>query len=165
MLSEDAAYADQLERALYNSLMPHVGLDDRSWFYLCPMLSDGDHPPRNQWGNPATGCCGANAVRFIPSLPSYMFTTSDDGVWVHLYDACRMDWHLPDGSPIGVDVRTRYPWSGRVELRLDVAGTGGVHGAPAYPRLVRWRARGRQRRAGRRSHHPRFISRAAAHLD
>ncbi len=121
MLSAEAAYADQLERALYNSLLPHVGLDDSSWFYLCPMLSDGDHPHRNQWGNPATGCCGANAVRFMPSVPSYMFTTSDDGVWVHLYDASRMDWHLPDGSPIGVDVRTRYPWSGRVELKVDVA--------------------------------------------
>ena len=120
MLGADAAYADQLERALYNGLLPHYGLDDRSWFYLCPMASDGDHPRRNAWGNPATGCCGANAVRFMPSVPSYMFTTSDDGVWVHLYDACRMDWHLPDGSPISLDVRTRYPWSGGVEVRVGV---------------------------------------------
>ena len=120
MLGADAAYADQLERALYNSLLPHFGLDDRSWFYLCPMASDGDHPIRNAWGNPATGCCGANAVRFMPSVPSYMFTTSDDGVWVHLYDACRMDWQLADGSPIRVDVRTRYPWSGGVDLQIGV---------------------------------------------
>ena len=121
MLGGETVYADQLERALYNGLLPHVGLDDRSWFYLCPMASDGDHPSRNAWGNPATGCCGANAVRFIPSLPSYLFATSEDGVWVHLYDACRMDWHLPDGSPVGLEVRTRYPWSGRVELRVGVA--------------------------------------------
>ena len=120
MLTADAAYADQMERALYNGLLPHVGLDDRSWFYLCPMASDGDHPTRNAWGNPATGCCGANAVRFMPSVPSYLFATSEDGVWVHLYDACRMDWHLPDGSPISVDVRTRYPWSGDVEVQVGV---------------------------------------------
>lgn len=120
MLGADADYADQLERALYNGLLPHFGLDDRSWFYLCPMASDGDHPRRNAWGNPATGCCGANAVRFMPSVPSYMFSTSDDGVWVHLYDACRMDWRLPDGSPISVDVRTTYPWSGSVEMHVGV---------------------------------------------
>ena len=120
MLTADAAYADQLERALYNGLLPHIGLDDRSWFYLCPMASDGDHPSRNGWGNPSTGCCPANAVRFVPSLPSYLFSTSRDAVWVHLYDDCGMEWRLPDGSPIALQVRTRYPWSGRVELQIGV---------------------------------------------
>lgn len=87
-------------------------------FHLCPMASESDHPPRNGWGNPATGCCPANAVRFLPSIPSCLFST-DDGVWVHLYDASRMDWNLADGTPITVDVQTRYPWDGRIELKVE----------------------------------------------
>jgi DUF1680 family protein len=121
-LTADASYADHLERTLYNGLLGHFALDDPEYHYLGLMASDGDHLPRNPWGNPTTGCCPANAVRFIPSVPSYFFSTSDTGVWVHLYDDCRMDWRLADGSPISLWQATRYPWDGEVEIRIGLDG-------------------------------------------
>ena len=105
---------------LYNGFLSHVALDHRNYHYLSLMASDGDHPPRNPWGNPTTGCCPANAVRFIPSVPSYFFSTSDDGLWVHLYDNCRMDWHLATGQPIVLTQKTRYPWDGQVAITLGL---------------------------------------------
>ena len=117
-LTADATYADLFERTLYNGLLAHIALDHRTYDYLGRMASDGDHPPRNAWGAPSTGCCPANAVRFIPSVPSYFFSTSEDGLWVHLYDDCRMDWHLSDGSPITLTQTTRYPWEGEVTIKL-----------------------------------------------
>ncbi len=121
-LTADASYADHFERTLYNGLLGHIALDHREYHYLGLMASDGDHLPRNPWGNPTTGCCPANAVRFIPSVPSYFFSTSDTGVWVHLYDDCRMDWRLADGSPIRLRQTTRYPWDGEVEIRIGLDG-------------------------------------------
>ena len=119
-LTADPSYADLFERTLYNGLLGHIALDHRACDYLGRMASDGDHPSRSPWGSPSTGCCGANAVRFIPSVPSYFFSTSDDGVWVHLYDDCRMDWRLADGSPIALTQRTRYPWDGEVAIELGL---------------------------------------------
>ena len=122
-LTAHAAYSDLLERTLYNGLLSHIALDHRNYHYLSLMASDGDHPPRNPWGNPTTGCCPANAVRFIPSVPSYFFSTSDDGLWVHLYDDCRMDWRLSDGQPIALTQTTRYPWDGQVTITLGLDGS------------------------------------------
>ena len=119
-LTADATYSDLVERTLYNGFLSHVALDHRNYHYLSMMASDGDHPPRNPWGNPTTGCCPANAVRFIPSVPSYFFSTSHDGLWVHLYDNCRMDWHLATGQPIVLTQKTRYPWDGQVAITLGL---------------------------------------------
>jgi DUF1680 family protein len=50
-----------------------------------------------------------------------MFSTSENGLWVHLYDNCRLEWHLADGSPLTIIEKTDYPWDGRIsfELQLD----------------------------------------------
>ncbi len=119
-LTAEASYADLFEPTLYNGLLGHIAQDHRTYHYLGLMASNGDHLPRNRWGNPTTGCCPANAVRFIPSVPSYFFSTSDAGVWVHLYDDCRMDWRLADGSPIRLRQTTRYPWNGEVTIRIGL---------------------------------------------
>lgn len=119
-LTADTTFFDLLERTLYNGLLSHISLDHRNYHYLSLMASDGDHPPRNPWGNPTTGCCPANAVRFMPSIPSYFFSTSNEGVWVHLYDNCKMDWHLPDGRSIILSQRTRYPWDGTVTVEIGL---------------------------------------------
>ncbi len=119
-LTGDAAYSDLVERTLYNGFLSHVALDHCNYHYLSLMASDGDHPPRNPWGNPTTGCCPANAIRFLPSIPSYFFSTSDDGLWVHLYDDCRMEWHLSSGQPIVLDQETHYPWEGHVAITVGL---------------------------------------------
>jgi len=117
----EAQYADQFERVLYNGLLAHVSLDGTKFYYACALASDGKHPPRNAWGHLVNSCCPPNALRLIASLPGYVFSTSDRGLWVHLYDDCRLDWHLADGTPVTLIQRTRYPWEGNVAIEIKPA--------------------------------------------
>lgn len=55
----------------------------------------------------------------IASLPGYVFSTSQQGVWVHLYDGCTMDWHLADGTKLRLAQDTRYPWDSHINITLD----------------------------------------------
>ncbi len=52
-------------------------------------------------------------------MPGYIFSTSEEGIWVHLYDACRLDWRLHDGAPITLAIETRYPWEGTVDIEVS----------------------------------------------
>lgn len=131
----EAKYADQFERVMYNGLLSHVSFEGDRFDYLLALASDGDHPPRTIWGHPETGCCPPNALRFLASLPGYMFSTSADGVWVHLYDNCRVDLSSPDGRSVGFEVETQYPWEGRVALRLALPR---VLDLAVYLRIPSW---------------------------
>ncbi len=117
-LRGQAQYMDLFEKTLYNGLLAHIALDGARFFYLCPLASDGDQPPRTIWGHPETSCCPPNAMRLLAALPGYFFSTSADGVWVHLYDNCRLDWHLDDGLGITLVQETEYPWDGKVTIRV-----------------------------------------------
>ena len=114
----NSRYMDLFEKIIYNGFLAHVSLDGMNFYYLCPMSSDGDHPPRNIWGHPQTNCCPPNALRFIASLPQYFFSTSLEGIWVNLYDNCRLNWKLKNGTPVLLDQETKYPWDGKVTIRL-----------------------------------------------
>jgi hypothetical protein len=55
----------------------------------------------------------------IASVPGYFYGTSEEGVWVHLYDNSRLDWHLEDGRKLVLEQKTRYPWDGDVEITVS----------------------------------------------
>ena len=118
-LTGDACYADLMERTLYNGFLAHVSVDGDKFHYMCPLSSDGNHWQRTPWSSASTSCCSPNALRTIASLPGYMFSVSADGVWVHLYDSCTMDWRLDDGTKFRLAQDTSYPWDGEVTITLD----------------------------------------------
>ena len=57
---------------------------------------DGRSHIRNPWYD--TTCCPPNLERTFASLPGYFYSTSKDGVYVHLYDNSALDWHLENGT-------------------------------------------------------------------
>jgi len=118
-LTGDARYADLMERTLYNGFLAHVSRDGGKFHYLCPLASNGNHWQRTPWSSTSTSCCAPNALRMIASLPGYMFSTSQEGVWVHLYDSCTMDWRLADGTELCLAQDARYPWDSNITITLD----------------------------------------------
>ncbi|MAE64004.1 MAG: hypothetical protein CMJ18_06990 [Phycisphaeraceae bacterium] len=119
MATADARYADLLERTLYNGFLAHVSLDHGAFHYLCPLSSNGNHAQRTPGAEPNTSCCPPNALRTIASLPGYVFSTSKEGVWVHLYDNCGVNGRLHDGTRVNIAQDTRYPWDGRIDIAVS----------------------------------------------
>jgi len=128
-LDGDARFADLVELTLYNSILSGISLDGTKYFYVNPHASNGrptgdpwyPHmrrgvPTREEWFPCA--CCPPNIARTLAALPGYFYSTSEEGVWIHLYDRSTLDWHLPDGPGFGLSQRTDYPWDGRIEIDL-----------------------------------------------
>jgi DUF1680 family protein len=117
----EAKYADVIERALYNGINSGMSLDGTMYCYRNPLGFDpsgGDHI-RNPWYD--TTCCPPNLERTFASLPGYFYSTSKDGLYVHLYDNSEMDWHLEDGTGLKVAQKTNYPWDGATEITVTPA--------------------------------------------
>ncbi|MGH9645449.1 MAG: glycoside hydrolase family 127 protein [Bryobacteraceae bacterium] len=114
----DAKFADVVERALYNGINSGMSLDGTLYCYRNPLgfdPSNGDKI-RNPWYD--TTCCPPNLERTFASLPGYFYSTSNDGVYLHLYDNSQLDWHLDDGTGLTVLQKTNYPWQDTAEITV-----------------------------------------------
>jgi len=119
----DAKFTDVIERALYNGINSGMSLDGTMYCYRNPLAFDpstGDKI-RNPWYD--TTCCPPNLERIFASLPGYFYSTSSDGIYVHLYDNSELNWHLENGSGIKVLQKANYPWDGNVEITVTPAQT------------------------------------------
>jgi DUF1680 family protein len=117
----ESKYADVIERALYNGINSGMSLDGTLYCYRNPLAFDpsgGDHI-RNPWYD--TTCCPPNLERTFASLPGYFYSTSKDGLYVHLYDNSQLDWHLEDGTALKVVQKTNFPWHGAVDITVSPA--------------------------------------------
>src|SRR5580765_6464137 len=117
----DAKFTDVIERALYNGINSGMSLDGTMYCYRNPLAFDpttGDKI-RNPWYD--VTCCPPNLERTFASLPGYFYSTSRDGIYVHLYDNSDLDWHLEDGTGLKVSQETNYPWDGEVEIAVTPA--------------------------------------------
>lgn len=116
----DAQYADAMETALYNGVLAGLALDGKTYFYVNPLADRGEHRRQPWYG---TACCPPNLARTLASLPGYIATTSDEGVWVHLFATCEMRVPVPGGT-VTLRVETAYPWEGEITLTVIDAPAG-----------------------------------------
>jgi hypothetical protein len=113
LLTGDCQWADLMETILYNGFLSGVALTGDHYYYMNPLASDGGY---ERWPWHQCNCCPPNVQRTLAALPGYIFSTSEEGVWVHLYDACEALVHARDHQAVRLEMRTRYPWEGTVEI-------------------------------------------------
>ena len=141
--SGDAKFTDVIERALYNGINSGMSLDGKTYCYRNPLAFDpagesrdrhlDDDKIRNAWYD--TTCCPPNLERTFASLPGYFYSTSADGVYVHLYDNSELNWRLQDGTALKIVQKTDYPWSGDVAMTLTPAASSEF---AMYVRIPGW---------------------------
>lgn len=134
----DARYADWSETALYNGALVGVSPDGAAYFYANPLATDPQPTPDDQQGLHSSGaqqtvgghqrqpwydtaCCPPNIARLLLSLPGYAYGVADDALWVHQYLPGQVEAALPDGGSVTLQVATRYPWDGDVDLVVEEA--------------------------------------------
>lgn len=118
LLHADAQYADVMERAMYNGVISGIDLSGEKFFYVNPLASSGNHHRQPFYD---CACCPTNVVRFISSVPGYVYTVSEQGVSVNLYAAGVGKIKTADGTELRIVQETDYPWDGKVRLTLDSA--------------------------------------------
>ena len=126
LLSGDVKYADMMELVAYNCLNAAVDLKGRNWFYCNPLKWNGTvgkgHHTGLRWRTNNCYCCPPSVARTTAKLHNWMYSTSDDGLWVHLYGGSVLATKLPGGRTIKLTQETDYPWSPKVTLTVNEAG-------------------------------------------
>jgi len=120
----ESQYADLIERTLYNAVISGVSLTGREFYYVNTLrvrqgafADDQRSAVAGRQGWFGTACCPPNVMRTLSSLDQMVATSDDDGVQLHLYAPARIQAEV-GGAPVGLEVATRYPWHGRVSVRV-----------------------------------------------
>lgn len=122
LLHGDSKYIDLLEKVLYNGLISGVGLDGKSFFYTNAMqVTNGFthsalEKERSGWFE--CSCCPTNLVRFLPSLPGYIYAQKDDDIYINLFIAGSADIKL-NNKDIKITQINNYPWNGSLLFKVD----------------------------------------------
>lgn len=124
----EAKYADIMELVLYNSALSGISIEGKDYFYANPLrMVDGtveykkktgtEQPVRQPYLN--CFCCPPNLVRTIAKVSGWAYSKTENGLAVNLYGGNRLSTELADGSELVLEQVTKYPWEGRVEIRID----------------------------------------------
>ncbi len=113
-LHADSRFANVIERVIYNHILGAVSLSGDKIFYVNPLTSDGTHL-RQPWYT--TACCPTNIIRFLPQVPSLVYSKNDTGLWVNLYAQSEAQIELKP-TTLEINQTTRYPWDGKVFIAL-----------------------------------------------
>mgnify|MGYP001626357010 FL=1 len=111
----DGKFADVMEQTLYNGLLSGISLDGKNYFYVNPLEDRGGHR-RQPWYEVA--CCPPNLARTLGSIQNYIYTTSKDGIWIHLYEENDAKINLSDHE-ILISQKTKYPWDGKIKIEIS----------------------------------------------
>ncbi len=114
-LSGDAEYADILERSLYNGALDGLSLKGDRFFYGNPLASMGKNARREWFG---TACCPANIARLVESLGNYIYSASDNGIWINLFVGNKTTIPVSNNN-INLTMTGNYPWEGNITINVD----------------------------------------------
>ncbi|MCY2988108.1 MAG: glycoside hydrolase family 127 protein [Planctomycetota bacterium] len=115
---QEARHADLYEETLYNAILGSVDLDGQHFTYTNPLDSS---ERRYLWhGCP---CCVGNIPRTLLSLPTWMYSTSADSLYVNLFIGSTVTVDNVAGTRVQLVQTTDYPWSGAVAITVNPTET------------------------------------------
>jgi DUF1680 family protein len=113
---QEARYADLYEETLYNAILGSIDLEGKNFTYTNALDSSGKRYPWH--GCP---CCVGNIPRTLLSLPTWMYSTSADSLYVNLFAGSTVTVGNVASTRVRLEQVTDYPWSGKVALTVSPA--------------------------------------------
>jgi DUF1680 family protein len=117
LMTGESAYADVMERALYNGAVSGISLRGDRFFYENRLASRGGV---ERWVWHRCPCCPANIARLVASLGQYVASVASGELSLHLYGQSRLT-AIVDGAEVDVRQATRFPWDGDVAITIGTA--------------------------------------------
>jgi len=127
LVTRDPKYMDIVELALYNSVLSGISMDGTKFFYTNPLAASDKYPYDLRWMGgrvkyiSKSNCCPPNTVRTIAEISNYIYSLSDDGLYINMYGGNELSTELKDGSHIRLEQQTNYPWDGNIMVTIKEA--------------------------------------------
>lgn len=126
-ITGEAAYFDEVERALYNTVLSGIAMDGKGFFYVNPLevwpAACMDHTSRlhvkserQKWFGVA--CCPPNIARTLASLGQYIAYTSDNKIYLNMYVSSQIKAEI-SGKEVRLDIKSEIPWNGKVSVHVE----------------------------------------------
>jgi len=109
LFPDEEDYVNEIERSIYNIAFANQDGGERIR-YFAHMEGTKDV------GGTVTCCCGVG-TRLYGMLPEYLYSVSEDSLYVDIYAASEIEWRREAGS-VQVETETAMPADGRVRIRL-----------------------------------------------
>ena len=131
-MEKDAKYADIMERTLYNSVVSGISLNGDAFFYVNPLEVNPDFAEDNsnlrhvktvRQGWFGVACCPPNIIRTLASLGQYIYSYSEDELFVNLFISNNTDFKLGDRD-VNISIASKYPYEPNVKLTVETASAG-----------------------------------------
>jgi DUF1680 family protein len=119
LLTGDSQYIDVLERGIYNNALSGVSASGDRFFYVNRLASAGDGRD-TRWERASLECCPPNLVRFLASMPGYVYAQNGRALYVNLYLASEATFEVANGT-LKLTVESDMPWSGRTTIVTSVS--------------------------------------------
>jgi len=122
LLEGEAHYMDIFERTLYNGFLSGISLEGNEFFYPNPLEFDGETKfnqgmaCRKPWFS--CSCCPSNVVRFLPSLPEYIYATKGKDIYINLYIGNTAEIST-SSNKVKISQETNYPWDGKIKIQIS----------------------------------------------
>lgn len=123
---KDSIYTDTIETALYNTVIGGMARDGKHFFYVNPLEvwpaaseknpdQSAVKPIRQKWFG--CSCCPPNVARLLASLEKYIYTKTEDSIYVNLYIGSSGAFDI-GGKTLTVTQTTDYPWGDFAEIAV-----------------------------------------------
>jgi len=132
-LTKTAGYYDEVERALYNTVLAGISTGGNRYFYVNPLEVWPDNcveatsmahvkPIRQQWFSVA--CCPTNVARTLTSLGQYIFAQDDNALYINQFISANAKAVMQYGDVV-LKLESTYMQDGsvRITVQSDTAQT------------------------------------------
>jgi DUF1680 family protein len=118
MATGDSKYIDVMERGMYNNAIDGVSASGNHFFYVNRLASAGDGRD-NRWERASLECCPPNLVRFLASMPGYIYAQDkQEAIYVNLYVSSQTTFKVANRE-LSLSVASEMPWSGKSKLSVS----------------------------------------------
>ena len=115
----DSKYIDVLERGIYNNALSGVSASGDHFFYVNRLSSAGDGRDL-RWERASLECCPPNLVRFLASMPGYVYAQAPGTTYVNLYISSDVSVRAGEHA-LGLSVQSEMPWGGTSRIAVSSA--------------------------------------------
>ncbi len=123
---QDAKYADLCEETLFNAILGDFDIEGKHFYYENPLETDGSPDKRDPgklvgfrtaWHS--CPCCVGNIPRTLLMLPTWMYATGPDSLYVNQFAGTTVNVGKVAGTDVQIVQATNYPWDGKVTITVN----------------------------------------------
>lgn len=107
-------YVNEIEKSIYNvAIANQYGPEGIRYFAKLIDRKYGDHVPNSH--HCMNTCCEGQGTRVFGSLPEYIYSIAEDGIYVDLYAASKIEYPVQN-QIMGLKMNTKFPYGSKIEM-------------------------------------------------